>query len=1153
MRVKSGKIRLSASDLSNHLGCKHLTNLDLSLAQGEIDPPRRYGSEKVMLEVLQERGERHEAEYIEYLRESDPGINAVSFLDGEGSMTSTRTAMRGGADIIVQPTLASGRWTGRADILRRTREPSELGDWSYEVIDTKLARQTRAGTVLQLCLYSDIVSEIQGRVPSRMCVVSPGIEDEEPFKTEQFRVNDYLAYYRLIRNRLELAVEEEPDTYPEPVPQCDICRWRIECNIRRRKDDHLSLVAGLPTLHQRQVRDWDIPTLAAFGREPIPLRHSPKRGSLESYVRGREQARAQLEGRIRGEPYHELLPREPDMGLARLPEPSPGDVFFDIEGDAFVGTGGFEYLFGWAELDEDGEPEYRHIWAFEPGADAAGFQAGERAVFEAFIDEVTARWETHPDMHVYHFAPYEPGAMKRLMGRYATREDEVDRMLRAGLFVDLHAVTRQGVRASVERYSIKDLEQFYGFERGADLHEANDNRHALELSLETERPQDVTEEMRRVVQEYNRDDCVSAARLRDWLEGLRAELVKQGEDTPRPAPVEDADPSKELTERQERVAAITERLLRDVPTERRDRSDEQQARWLLAHILDWHRREAKAQWWERYRLGDLDEAQLLDEKAGIAGMTFMDRDGGTDRAPIHRYRYAPQDTTAARGNDLIERGGGVIGSIADIDIRARIVSVKKRVAAADCHPSAVFAFDNPPRVEMLQDSLLRLGEWVAVHGMDAPGKYRAARDLLLGLAPRLSPAPDAGQPLKANGEEALDAARRMATQLDGGVLAIQGPPGTGKTYTGARMITELVRASRKVGVTANSHKVIRNLLTSVENAAEEEDLDIRCIQKVSATGDGEENENITLTNENANVFAALAEGEAQVAAGTAWLWSRPEFAESVDTLFVDEAGQMSLANVLAMAPAAKNVVLLGDPQQLEQPQQGSHPEGADASALEHLLGDRKTIRDDRGLFLPETRRLHPSLCEFTSELFYDNHLKPRPNLAKQAIAGTPSMDGAGLWFAPVEHENNQSSSDEEAERVAELHRMLLGGGVSWTDQEGCRKHLINNDVMIIAPYNAHVSKVSERLPDARIGTVDKFQGQQAPVVIYSMATSSPEDAPRGMEFLFSLNRLNVATSRARCASILVASPRLFEPECRTPRQMQLANALCRYRELASTL
>jgi superfamily I DNA and/or RNA helicase len=307
-----------------------------------------------------------------------------------------------------------------------------------------------------------------------------------------------------------------------------------------------------------------------------------------------------------------------------------------------------------------------------------------------------------------------------------------------------------------------------------------------------------------------------------------------------------------------------------------------------------------------------------------------------------------------------------------------------------------------------------------------------------------------------------------------------------------------------------------------------------------------------MLGDNPGALQALHSGQVNVLGGTAWLWARPEFANAVDVLFVDEAGQMSLANVLAVSRAAKNIVLLGDPQQLEQPQKGSHPEGANASVLQHILGASQTILPERGIFLPVTWRLAPSICSFTSELFYESRLTPKVGLERQCLIGTGLFDGSGLWVLDVDHDGNRTSSIEEVDVVADLVARLTAAGAKWVDEDGDAEQLTVDDILVVSPYNAQVSRLAERLEciGVRVGTVDKFQGQEAPVVIYSMATSRPEDAPRGMEFLYSHNRLNVASSRARCAAILVASPRLFEPECRTPRQMKLANALCRYREFA---
>ena len=536
MKLADDGLRLSATDLANFIACRHLTHLDFGRVHKRIAPPPRLQWQLEEVRLLQKRGLEHEAEYVQTLADSD----AVERLETH-AQAETERAMRRGAAVIVQATLGEGRWLGRADVLRRVEGESRLGSWAYEVVDTKLSRETKAGTILQLCLYSDLLARLQGDLPEWMHVVSPGIDRQERFATESYRVRDYMAYFRLARKRLEEAVAVEGEggsarTYPDPVAHshtfaslCDVCNWRITCGRKRRDDDHSSLVASLPTLQRKELAKQGVATLTALAQLPLPLPFSPRRGSIATLEAAREQARVQLEGRVRAGPYYELLPLEEGRGLAQLPEPSPGDVFFDIEGARYVGPQGFEYLFGWAERDASGNAVYHAEWAFDPSAPQRNLDVREQAVFERFIDVLTARWRQHPDLHVYHFAPYEPSALKRLMGRYATRGAELDSMLRAGLFVDLHAVVRRALLASVEQYSIKDLEPFYDFKREVELPRANDNRHRMERLLETDCRTEVTAEMRDVVERYNKDDCVSTLALRDWLEAIRGCLVGQGE------------------------------------------------------------------------------------------------------------------------------------------------------------------------------------------------------------------------------------------------------------------------------------------------------------------------------------------------------------------------------------------------------------------------------------------------------------------------------------------------------------------------------------------------------------------------------------------------------------------------------------------------
>lgn len=1126
MRVDKNGVQVSATDLAKHLACRHLTSLDLLAARGEIKRPYWHDPG---LAVLEERGLRHEAAYLSHLK--NQGYDLLleeSELDDDARLQRTLNAVRSGIGVIAQADLKDGCWRGRADVLLRVDKPSNLGGWSYEVVDTKLARETRGGTILQLCLYSELLTHLQGAIPDRMHVVTPG----RGFQAESFRVHDFVAYYRFVKSRLERIVgaAEIPSTYPEPVEHCEICRWWPLCNDRRRGDDHLSFVAGILKSQIGELRKWDVNTLASLAALPLPLTNRPERGAPESFVKTREQARLQFEYRTSGNPVRELLGLEPERGLARLPEPSAGDIFLDFEADPFVEDGGLEYLLGYATLSETSEPEYTAMWAFD--------RPSERRVFESFIDMVEARRSHYPELHIYHFSHYEPSALKRLMGRYASREDEIDRMLRAGILVDLHGVVKQALRASVERYSLKDLEIFFGFERMTDLRDAKQNLRALECALELNEVASMQAEVLNTVQAYNREDCISTLWLRNWLEDIRRSLVAGGEEIKRP-PLQPGDPNEAVDARRKRALALMERLLSGISDGKSERTHEQQAQWLLAHMLEFHRREEKAPWWEYFRLRGLSDEELLEERCAISGLEFVKRIGGTLVCPIDRYRFPAQDMQV-RGGEKLETSDGHLGEVEAIDMAARTLDVKKTGKMAQVHPTSVFAYTIVPPGE-LPESLFRLGTWVADHGIDAPGPHGAARALLL----RHPPPMHSYNP----NNDIVAEARRLVLQLNHNVLPIQGPPGAGKTYTGARMICELLRAKKKVGITAVSHKVIRKLLDEVLDAAKEEKLTVQCIEKVKEKSKNP-NPSIREVLANKPVLDALQSGEAKLAAGTAWLWAREEFEGAIDVLFVDEAGQMSLADVLAVAQAANSIVLLGDPQQLEQPLQGTHPPGVDASALQHVLGANETMPADAGLFLGETWRLSPSICEFTSELFYENRLTTHDGLERQKLIGSTRFAGSGLWFIPALHDGNQSSSDEEADIVQQIVNDLLQPGVSWIDMKGIERPLGLDDILIVAPYNAQVFKLVDRLPKAHIGTVDKFQGQEAPVVIYSMTTSSREDAPRGMEFLYSINRFNVATSRARCACILVGNPRLFEPECQTPQQMKLANVFCRYNEMA---
>jgi uncharacterized protein len=891
-----------------------------------------------------------------------------------------------------------------------------------------------------------------------------------------------------------------------------------------------------------ELQGQGITTLTQYAKEAAAFRTRPARGNEETYTRVHGQAALQLGGRVAGRVIHQLLPAEPDRGLALLPAPDPGDVFFDIESDPFAGEGGLEYLMGVALATPEGAPATYHAsWALD--------RRSERQALVDFMDMVMKRWQEHTGMHIYHYSPYEPAAIKRMIGRHGTHETELDQLLRAERFVDLMAVTRQGLRISVESYSLKSVEKAFGFQRAMELRAAGGalRRIARVLELEPDTAVEaISVEDRAEVESYNRDDCLATAALQAWLEERRAECEAGGQAVSRPEE-KTGDASEGVAEKASETEQAFALLTRDLPADRAEWGPTEKAQWLLAHQLEYFRREDKCAWWEFFRIHELDNEELREERKAISGLRFVGAAGGSAKTPVHRYSFPPQEAALGVGDDLYEIGGETVGTVHALDLLHGTLDVLKKGSAHDIHPAAVMVNERvSPRP--VDSAFLQFAVSAAVNGVDGSGPFRACRDLLLRYRPRLGK-PVLGS-LRAPGEDVVDAAVRLARSLRNGILPIQGPPGTGKTYTGAHMIAALAAEGKRIGVTAVSHKVTRHLLERAVDAASRTGQPLAAAQKLGRQ-EFEPSAGIEDVTDNGKARAALDRG--CVVGGTCWFWAREDMIGSVDYLFIDEAGQMSLAFALAAGRCARNIVLLGDPQQLEQPQRGAHPEGAEVAALVHVLGGKKTLPDEAGLFLDETWRLHPKICAFTSELFYEGRLDARPGLEKQALAGDTRFAGSGLFYVPVEHDGNQNNSPEEVEMVARIVGDLLKPQVRWIDAGGERKRLQGSDILVVAPYNAQVAALIERLPGVRVGTVDKFQGQEAPVVIYSMTSSSAVDAPRGMGFLYNPNRLNVATSRAQCASIVVATRRLLEPECAAPDQMRWANGLCRYRELATEI
>ena len=1096
MKDNEGRIRLSASDLMHFIGCVHATTLDLAHVRGIGPKPSEHNEDAAL---LQKQGNSHEAAHLRRQKVAGRSVVEIDRRSLEQNAIETRRALATGPDVVFQGAFLSSRWGGWSDFLERVEKPSALGQFSYEVTDTKLKRRAHPKHLMQLVIYSDLLTEVQGVAPEFAHVeLGNGTR-------ATLRLSDYEFYARLARSRLEDFIENPKLTRPIPCTDCGLCRWSNHCATVWSAEDSLFNVAGISRSQVKKLEEAGVKTMEGLAS----LTHQIQSITENTRLRLTTQARLQ-HARKTSNPSFELRDPEIGKGFDLLPEPQPGDIFYDIEGDPHF-EGGLEYLHGvWF----DGQ--FRAFWGHD--------HIAETAALRELLDFFRARLTVHPAARIYHYAAYEITALRRLTTKYGVGEAFLDRLLRERRFVDLFAVVRGALIGSEPNYSIKSMEAFYGRKRDGEVKTAGGSVVAYERWRETGDQQILDE-----IEDYNRVDCISTQELRDWLVGIR------------PAgywPSLGGDASSQETEEDVDTQALRSVLRASgMPTDRQD---------ILFNLGLFHKREAKPAQWKVFDSMNKDEDGLIDDLDALAGLIAVGDATPIKRSLARTYHFPQQETKLRAGKKVtIPVFDGVPATISIESFDQALHEITIKVGAAKSH--------------LLTDRLTLHPDWplntdviaTAIRDVIADQctarQFTAVDDLLSRIAPRLTNGP---QPDLLNGFDAVNGVVDAVGAMDGTVLPIQGPPGTGKTYVAARAILSLVRKGYRVGVASNSHEAIRNVLMACLEAIDESGANgelekVDLTHKVNGGEDGYPKGFIGITRVTSNDAPSLTQGN--VVGGTAFFFSRPEVEQSFDWLFVDEAGQIGLANMVAMGRAARNIVLVGDPRQLPQVVQAAHPEPANLSCLDWLLGDNATVPPDRGIFLPISRRMHSHVCKFVSNQFYEGRLVSHPDTNRQRIVNSHYPE-AGVFFVSVNHEGNTQIASEEVAAINEAIKDLLSG--TWMDKSGNSRLMKHSDIIVVAPYNAQVNALRDALPDGiRVGTVDRFQGQEAAVCVVSMTASSTEETPRGMEFLSSLNRMNVAISRAMVLALVFGSPRLREAKCETIEQMHLINTLCALEEI----
>ena len=1139
MKIKKGKFFISPSDLNNFVACKYTALNEIRFHNKEI----KKNEDKANDKLWKEMGIEHEKRHFKILKDKyKKSISIKSGLDENDRFIETVRAIQKGYDLIYHAYLIDVNFRGEADFLIKCDTPSDLGDYSYEVYDTKITRNLKPRHVTQITAYSDMLGKIQKLMPEKMYLID-GSDELHSFKT--------IEYIELFNHGKKeflkfLSNKTKDKLYPEKCSYCNLCNWKDECDQIWEKDNYINLVAGSNKSQIEKLKKNKVSTVEQLAKTKLIA--TDLKINTESFEKIKSQAQLQEEKRLTGEDKIIILDPDFGKGFYKLPKPDDGDVFFDIEGFPRMDRP-FEYLHGLYYKDK-GKLKFRDLWAKNYDKDS------EKNIFIELINFFEKRFEEYPNAHIYHYAPYEKRAIRELATVYSSefpKGDIVnDNLLRKEKYVDLFAIAKQSIRTSERDMSLKSIEKFYDFKRKAEIVKADDSVAKYDNWITTK-----NEKHKQDIIDYNEEDCVSTYHLREFLVKNKPEAIDWF--------IKPEEIKKESNKYGKKIEDKVSRedIEIDLIERLENKKDKKNNLFVenLQNLVGFHWRDKKPDLWDVFDRVEKSHLELEEDTECIANCVLLkNKPQITENGYIFTYKFPDQNYKLKKGSKIFDvhniadiKKDRSIGSILFIKEKLDNSSIeifcpKKKDRKGNPYPMpelpsiVTLGKGFPPRTFQHEAALHKfIEDYIQNNGKN----YKSIMDMLGRNNPDIKGLKKDTILIDPN-NDLNSQSIKIVKDLNSSYLTIQGPPGTGKTYTSASMIIALIKDGKRVGVTSNSHEAIKTLLIEIEKQAslpDNKEFTFKGFRKAKSGEKKTEWQYITDADkkpENLDEYSLYA--------GTSWFFVNPQMHQSLDYLFIDEAGQVALGTTIANATSTKNLVLIGDQMQLSQPIRAKHNGYARKSSLDFVLENLDTIPPEKGIFLNTTRRLNKKICKFISDSFYESRLNSHEVATSRSVKlKLEPIKDEGIFYVPIDHNGCSQRSDEEADLVEKTFNKIINKEFKVGGDKG---KISPEDIMVVAPYNAQANNIRERLnkkytDGVKVGTIDLFQGQEAKVVLISMTTSDVESLPRHKDFFFSRNRLNVAISRAQCVAIIIFNEKLLLASTNSIEEMKLMNNFCK--------